>query len=69
MQVGKIWMASFTVMGVWGFIKNKNEDTIPITKKEVLIAKADAFFDQGDYKSIYNLLSNYKVIKIFLVVL
>lgn len=65
-----MWIASsFTIMGAWGFIKTKNEDAVQITKKNVLIAKADAFFDQGDYKSIYDLLSNYKVIEIFLVVL
>lgn len=62
MQVPKMWMASpFAIMGAWGFIKNKSEDTVQITKREVLIAKADAFFDQGDYKSIYDLLLNYKV--------
>ncbi|XP_012224273.1 regulator of microtubule dynamics protein 1-like [Linepithema humile] len=61
MQVGRMWMASsFAIMGAWGFIKVKNEDAVQITKKEVLVAKADAFFDQGDYKSIYDLLSNYK---------
>lgn len=52
-------------MGMWGFIKRKDEAETPITTKEVLLAKVDALFDQGDYKSIYNLLSNYKVIKFF----
>jgi len=50
-------------MGMWGFIKNKDETKTQITTKEVLIAKVDALFDQGDYKSIYNLLSKYEVIK------
>lgn len=52
-------------MGVWGFIKNKDESEIQITTKEVLIAKVDALFDQGDYKSIHDILSKYEVIKSF----
>lgn len=62
--VRKLWVTSpFITMGMWGFIKSKDEAETPITTKEVLLAKVDALFDQGDYKSIYNLLSNYKVIK------
>lgn len=59
MQI-RMMTSSFAMIGAWGLIKNKSEDSIQITKREVLIAKADAFFDQGDYKSIYDLLSNYK---------
>ncbi|KMQ93166.1 regulator of microtubule dynamics protein 1 [Lasius niger] len=59
--VRKLWVTSpFITMGMWGFIKSKDEAETPITTKEVLLAKVDALFDQGDYKSIYNLLSNYK---------
>ncbi|KZC11200.1 PREDICTED: regulator of microtubule dynamics protein 1-like [Dufourea novaeangliae] len=46
-------------MGVWGLSKKKGEGD-GLTAKEVLIAKADALFDQGNYKEIYNLLSNYR---------
>lgn len=62
--IRKLWIASpFTIMGMWGLIKNKDETETQITTKEVLVAKVDALFDQGDYTSIYNLLSKYKVIK------
>lgn len=54
-------MSPFTVMGIWGFVKSNSEDKTQIATKE-LLAKADTLFDQGDYKNIYNLLSNYKVI-------
>jgi len=46
-------------MGIWGVVKNKDEDKT-ITTKE-LLAKADALFDREDYRSIYDLLSTYKV--------
>lgn len=52
-------------MGMWGLIKNKDETETQITTKEVLIAKVDALFDQGDYKSVHNLLSKYEVIEFF----
>lgn len=59
--IRKLWITSpFTIMGVWGFIKNKDESEIQITTKEVLIAKVDALFDQGDYKSIHDILSKYE---------
>lgn len=66
LAVRKLWVTSpFITMGMWGFIKSKDESDAQITSKEVLLAKVDALFDQGDYKSIYNLLSNYKVIEFF----
>ncbi|XP_076226055.1 regulator of microtubule dynamics protein 1 isoform X2 [Nomia melanderi] len=46
-------------MGIWGLTKKKSENEV-ITTKEVLIGKADALFDQGNYKEIYDLLSNYR---------
>lgn len=51
-------------MGVWGLTENNNKaaNTTIITRESIL-AKADALFDQGDYKSIYDALSIYKVIK------
>ncbi|KAL6444449.1 hypothetical protein ACFW04_001946 [Cataglyphis niger] len=59
--IKKLWMMSpFITMGMWGFIKSKDVAETQITAKEVLLAKVDALFDQGDYKSIYNLLSKYK---------
>lgn len=62
--IKKLWiMSPFITMGMWGFIKSKDMAETQITTKEVLLAKVDALFDQGDYKSIYNLLSKYKVIK------
>jgi len=54
-------LSPFTVTGIWGVIKNNNEDKIQITTKE-LLTKADTLFDQGDYRSIYDLLSDYKVL-------
>lgn len=33
-----------------------------MTTRELLIAKADALFEQEDYKQIYDLLNGYKVI-------
>jgi len=54
-------LSPFTVMGIWGVIKNNNEDKTLMTTKE-LLTKADTLFDQGDYRSIYDLLSDYKVL-------
>jgi len=56
-----ITLSPFTVMGIWGVIKNNNEDKTQITIKE-LLTKADTLFDQGDYRSIYDLLSDHKVL-------
>lgn len=47
-------------MGLWSFGKKKSENEQVITTKEVVVAKADALFNQEKYKEIYNLLSNYK---------
>ncbi|XP_012530883.3 regulator of microtubule dynamics protein 1 isoform X2 [Monomorium pharaonis] len=51
-------------MGIWGIVENKNqnEDKTQIATKE-LLAKADTLYDEGDYRSIYDLLSKYKDIK------
>lgn len=53
-------ISPFTIMGVWGVVKNDDKDKIQTTTKE-LLAKADTLFDQEDYKGIYDLLSKYKV--------
>ncbi|XP_076637766.1 regulator of microtubule dynamics protein 1 [Colletes latitarsis] len=50
---------SLATMGIWGFTKKKSENE-SVTAKEVLIAKSDALFDQGQYKELYDLLSNYR---------
>ncbi|XP_017883500.1 regulator of microtubule dynamics protein 1-like isoform X2 [Ceratina calcarata] len=47
-------------MAIWGFTKKKGENETHITTKEVLIAKADALYDQEKYLEIQQLLSNYK---------
>lgn len=47
-------------MSMWGFTKSEDGDNTLVTTK-VLIAKADALFDQGNYKEVYDLLSNYNV--------
>ncbi|KAK1132705.1 hypothetical protein K0M31_014085 [Melipona bicolor] len=52
--------SSFMTMGIWGFTKKKTETEAVITTKEVLIAKADALYDQEQYQEIYKLLINYK---------
>ncbi|XP_011708107.1 PREDICTED: regulator of microtubule dynamics protein 1-like [Wasmannia auropunctata] len=52
-------MSPFTIMGIWGVVKNNDKDKTQISMKE-LLTKADALFDQGDYKGIYDLLSKYK---------
>ena len=48
-------------MGIWGFTKKKAENETVITTKEILIAKADALYEQEQYQEIYGLLINYKV--------
>ncbi|XP_001606351.1 regulator of microtubule dynamics protein 1 [Nasonia vitripennis] len=45
---------------LWGITLKKVDDKSSLTAKELLIAKADALFDQEDYKEIYKLLSSYK---------
>lgn len=61
--VDRLWITSpFLTMGMWGLTRNKEEDD-KLVARQVLIAKADALFDQGDYKSIYDLLSSYEVIR------
>lgn len=52
-------------MGIWGFTKKKTENEAVITTKEVLVAKADALYDQEQYQEIYKLLINYKVSILF----
>ncbi|PBC34449.1 regulator of microtubule dynamics protein 1 isoform X1 [Apis cerana] len=53
-------LPSFTVMALWGLKKIKGENETIITTKEVLIAKADALYDQEQYQEIYKFLINYK---------
>lgn len=55
-------------MALWGLKKIKGENETIITTKEVLIAKADALYDQEQYQEIYKFLINYKVI-IFIFIL
>ena len=55
-----IGASSFMAVGLWGLAKKKSESETGITTKEVVIAKADALFDQGKYKEIYDLLSHYR---------
>jgi len=52
-------ISPFTIMGIWGLVKNDDKDKIQIATKE-LLTKADTLFDQEDYKGIYDLLSKYK---------
>ncbi|KAK9297923.1 hypothetical protein QLX08_008463 [Tetragonisca angustula] len=52
--------SSFMAMGIWGFTKKKAENETVITTKEILIAKADALYEQEQYQEIYGLLINYK---------
>ncbi|CAK9822251.1 Regulator of microtubule dynamics protein 1 [Anthophora retusa] len=53
-------VSSLTAMGIWGLSKKKGETETVITTREVLIAKADALYDQEKYQEIYTLLTNYK---------
>ncbi|CAK9807837.1 Regulator of microtubule dynamics protein 1 [Anthophora plagiata] len=53
-------VSSLTAMGIWGLSKKKGENETVITTREVLIAKADALYDQEKYQEIYKLLTNYK---------
>ena len=53
----------FAVAGIWGLMK-KNQNKVTLTTKEVLLAKADAIFEQGEYSKIYDLLNKYRVIDI-----
>lgn len=49
----------FTLMGIWGFT-TKNENKEPtVNARDVLLAKADALFDQGQYKQLCDFLSNH----------
>ncbi|EFN75337.1 Regulator of microtubule dynamics protein 1 [Harpegnathos saltator] len=51
-------------MGVWGFIRNTNKQNsnieTQILGREILLDRADALFNQGNYKEIYDILSNHK---------
>lgn len=60
----KLTITPFTGMGILGFMKKKeDEKEAKLTSQEILLAKADALFDQSEYKKIYELLYNYKEIK------
>lgn len=49
------------IMGLWLFQATKDDkETNVNSKKEAIIAKADALFDQGSYQQLYDLLSVYK---------
>ncbi|XP_076289087.1 regulator of microtubule dynamics protein 1 isoform X1 [Lasioglossum baleicum] len=50
---------TLTLTGMWAFAK-KTDESEGVTTKEVLLGKADALFDQGNYKEIYDLLSHYR---------
>ncbi|OAD53944.1 Regulator of microtubule dynamics protein 1 [Eufriesea mexicana] len=47
-------------MGIWSLKTNKGDSETVITTKEVVIAKADALYDQEQYQDIYKLLINFK---------
>ncbi|XP_014218489.1 regulator of microtubule dynamics protein 1 [Copidosoma floridanum] len=49
----------FYISALWGITKKTGDDK-SLTKKELLIAKADALFDQEEYREIYKLLNSYK---------
>ncbi|XP_050478942.1 regulator of microtubule dynamics protein 1-like isoform X1 [Bombus huntii] len=53
-------ISSFTAMGIWGLTKKRGDNEAIITTKEVLIAKADALYEQEQYQEIHDLLINYK---------
>lgn len=53
----------FTSFALLGLKKSSNDAAI--TAKEVLLAKADALFEQGEYKQIYDILQNYRVRKAY----
>ncbi|XP_053985641.1 regulator of microtubule dynamics protein 1-like [Hylaeus volcanicus] len=52
--------SSLTAMSMWGLTKKKGDPEKGVTTKEVLITKADALFDQGHYKEMYLILTNYR---------
>lgn len=54
-------ISSFTAMGIWGLTKKRGDNEAIITTKEVLIAKADALYEQEQYQGVHDLLINYKV--------
>lgn len=43
----------------------QNNIEIQITEREILLNRVDELFDQGNYKEIYDILSNHKVTNIF----
>lgn len=51
----------FYFAALWGITKKAGDDKSSFTTKELLLAKADALFDQEEYKEIYKLLNSYKV--------
>ncbi|XP_046753332.1 regulator of microtubule dynamics protein 1-like [Diprion similis] len=54
-------LTPFTTMGIFGFITRKEDDKdFKVTSQEILLAKADALFDQSEYKQIYELLNHYR---------
>ncbi|XP_014238948.1 regulator of microtubule dynamics protein 1-like [Trichogramma pretiosum] len=51
--------APIYIAALWGISKKKDDDK-SLTNKELLLAKADALFDQEEYHEIYKLLKGYK---------
>lgn len=44
----------------------KDDSKESVTTKKVLLAKADALFESGEYQKIYDLLNKYRVCSIIL---
>lgn len=51
---------SFYALSLWKAKKTEENESSIMTNKELLIAKADALFEQEEYKQIYELLSGFK---------
>lgn len=57
---------TFAVMGIMSLMKKKDKNEKDETSTKEILSRADDLFNQGEYKSTYELLSNYKVIISFL---
>ncbi|KAK2581020.1 hypothetical protein KPH14_006070 [Odynerus spinipes] len=60
-KFNRLFYGAPTIMGLWT-LKSVKDDKKPTEEamRETLLIKADALFDQGLYKQLYDLLSNYK---------
>ncbi|KAF7997157.1 hypothetical protein HCN44_005434 [Aphidius gifuensis] len=47
-------------MALWGFNKKDDDNDNVITNKQVLLAKADALYENSEYQNVYDLLKKYK---------